>query len=191
MAPADDSPSLPPTVLPATLPDGVVLRSLHRDDGPALAAAYERNRAHLEPWEPERPASFYTAEYHAQRVPVEILERSSGRSAPLVLERDGEIVGRVNLTDIVRGAFCNAHLGYWVDARLTGRGVMTAAVAAACGHAADLGLHRVQAATLLHNAASQAVLARTGFTRIGTAPQYLQIDGRWQDHALYQRILHL
>jgi ribosomal-protein-alanine N-acetyltransferase len=110
---------------------------------------------------------------------------------PLLLERAGEIVGRVNLSDIVRGAFCSAHLGYWVDARLAGRGLMTAAIAAALAHACDdLGLHRVQAATLLHNAASQRVLERTGFERFGMAPRYLQIAGRWQDHVLFQRILH-
>lgn len=173
------------------LTSDVVLRSLHRDDGPALAAAYDRNREHLEPWEPARPLAFYTPEYHSRQVPVQLLEHGSGRSVPLVLVRDGEIVGRVNLSDIVLGAFRNTHLGYWVDARLAGQGVMTAAVEAACVHARDtLGLHRVQAATLLHNAASQQVLARTGFARIGTAPRYLQIAGQWQDHALYQRILH-
>ncbi|WP_233275911.1 GNAT family N-acetyltransferase [Isoptericola variabilis] len=175
----------------ATLPDDVTLRLLARDDGAALAAAYARNREHLEPWEPARPAAFYEADYQAQRIPVQLLEHLNGRSVPLVLERDGEIVGRVNLSDIVRGAFCNAHLGYWVDARLAGRGIMSAAVEAAVTHARDdLGLHRVQAATLLHNAASQRVLERAGFERIGVAPKYLQIAGRWQDHVLFQRILH-
>ncbi|MFE7406555.1 GNAT family N-acetyltransferase [Isoptericola sp. NPDC057559] len=189
-APGDPAPTPPPT-LPADLPDGVVMRLLRRGDGPALAAAYARNRDHLTPWEPERPAAFYEADYHAERIPVELLSHGSGRSAPLVLERDGDVVGRVNLSDVVLGAFRSAHLGYWVDAALAGRGIMTAAVEAACTHARDdLALHRVQAATLLHNEASQRVLARTGFERIGTAPRYLRIAGRWQDHALFQRILH-
>lgn len=52
----------------------------------------------------------------------------------------------------------------------------------------DLGLHRVQAETLLHNVASQRVLARNGFVRYGTAPQYLRIAGRWQDHAMFQAL---
>ncbi len=180
-----------PDTLPAVLPDDVTLRLLRRDDGAALAAAYERNREHLEPWEPARPTAFYEPGYHAQRIPVQLLEHLNGRAVPLVLERDGEIVGRVNLSDIVRGAFCNAHLGYWLDARLAGRGIMTAAVEAAVTNARDdLGLHRIQAATLPHNAASQRVLERTGFERVGMAPKYLQIAGQWQDHVLFQRILH-
>lgn len=52
----------------------------------------------------------------------------------------------------------------------------------------ELGLHRVQAETLVYNAASQAVLSRNGFDWIGMAPEYLKIAGRWQDHILFQRL---
>lgn len=180
-----------PKPFAAVVGDGVDLRLIRRDDGPRLAAAYERNRDHLEPWEPARSEAFYSPKYHTERIPVLLLEHSSGRAVPLVLESDGEIVGRLTLSDVVRGAFCNGHLGYWIDARIAGRGVMSAAVNAVADHARDdLGLHRLQAATLLHNAASQRVLDRTGFERIGMAPKYLQIAGRWQDHLLFQRILH-
>ena len=175
----------------ADLPAGVTLRVLRPDDGPALAAAYTRNRAHLAPWEPVRPPEFYDASRQAELVATELESLAAGRSAPFVLEQDGALVGRVNLADVVRGAFWSCHLGYWVDAALAGRGVMTAAVEAACAYARDdLGLHRVQAATLPHNDASRKVLARTGFELIGTAPRYLRIAGRWQDHVLFQRILH-
>jgi ribosomal-protein-alanine N-acetyltransferase len=50
----------------------------------------------------------------------------------------------------------------------------------------ELHLHRVEAGTLVHNAASQRVLERNGFVRYGLAPQYLRIAGRWQDHVLFQ-----
>ncbi|WP_308215262.1 GNAT family N-acetyltransferase [Pseudarthrobacter sulfonivorans] len=54
----------------------------------------------------------------------------------------------------------------------------------------DLGLHRLEASTLLHNVGSQRVLQKAGFRHIGMAPQYLRIAGKWQDHNLYQVILH-
>ncbi|WP_277210869.1 GNAT family N-acetyltransferase [Isoptericola croceus] len=115
----------------------------------------------------------------------------AGRQWPLVLERDGEVVGRVNVNDIVGGVFQNGHLGYWIDGALAGRGIMTAAVRATVDLArSDLGLHRLQAATLVHNTASQRVLERAGFEKIGMAPQYLRIAGEWRDHLLFQRILH-
>jgi [ribosomal protein S5]-alanine N-acetyltransferase len=169
----------------------VTLRELSKDDADALADAYVRNREHLAPWEPERPEEFYTAEWHRERLWAQVLENSSGRALYTVLESDGRIVGRLNLTDVVHGAFENGHLGYWIDAGLTGRGLMTRAVEAMVAHSRDgLGLHRLQAATLPHNTASQAVLTHVGFERIGFAPSYLKIAGEWQDHVVYQLILH-
>jgi ribosomal-protein-alanine N-acetyltransferase len=52
----------------------------------------------------------------------------------------------------------------------------------------ELGLHRVEAGTLLHNVRSQRVLERNGFVRFGVAPSYLRIAGQWRDHALFQRL---
>lgn len=70
-----------------------------------------------------------------------------------------------------------------------GRGLATGAVAALVRQAFErLDLHRVEAGTLLHNVRSQRVLENNGFTRFGVAPAYLNIAGRWQDHALYQRV---
>lgn len=173
------------------LTDDVTLRELIQDDAAALAEAYVRNREHLAPWDPERPEEFYTEEWHKERLWAQALENSTGRALYTVLESDGEIVGRLNLTDIVHGAFENGHIGYWLDARFTGRGLMTRAIEALAAHARDeLGLHRLQAATLPHNAASQAVLARAGFEKIGFAPAYLKIAGKWQDHVMFQLILH-
>ncbi|MGO1696060.1 MAG: GNAT family N-acetyltransferase [Arthrobacter sp.] len=68
-----------------------------------------------------------------------------------------------------------------------GAGLATRAVAEARAHSFDgLGLHRLQAETLVHNHAYQRVLTRNGFTRHGRASGYLKIAGRWQDHLMYQ-----
>ena len=89
--------------------------------------------------------------------------------------------------DPVRGPFLSGDLGYFVSRHVTGRGVATAAVAAMTRLAfGEAGLHRLRAGTLLHDAASQTVLRRNGFTPIGVAPRYLRIAGRWQDHLLFQ-----
>lgn len=94
----------------------------------------------------------------------------------------------MNLTNIARGPFQNASLGYWVDHRHTGRGLSTAAVRFAVARATELGLHRLEAGTLPHNGPSQVVLRRCGFTEYGRAPQYLFIAGAWQDDVMFQRI---
>ena len=168
------------------------MRLLAAEDAQALAAAYAANRAHLAPWEPVRPEAFFTPEGQRQRI-QELLRRHAEDSlVPWVFEEaDGRIVGAITLTGISRGPFCSAHLGYWVDAGRQGRGLAGAAVARVCRFARDTaGLHRIEASTLLENTGSQRVLAKSGFDRIGTAPRYLHINGRWRDCHLYQRVLH-
>nr|WP_241562063.1 GNAT family N-acetyltransferase [Streptomyces hoynatensis] len=103
----------------------------------------------------------------------------------------GRVVGAVTLSQLVRGPFRSASLGYWVAASHTGRGLATAAVRQVCRFAREsLSLHRIEASVLPYNAASLQVLARCGFERIGTARAYLHIDGAWRDHELHQCVLH-
>ena len=93
---------------------------------------------------------------------------------------------RISLNGITRGAFQSASVGYWVSQSSNGRGLASAAVAEVVGLAfRGLGLHRLQAETLLHNAPSQRVLIRNGFRPFAVAPSYLKIAGEWQDHVLF------
>ena len=174
---------------PVELGDGLVFRELAPGDGPALAAAYSRNREHLAPWEPERSEAFFDVETHRRDVEATLQRFEAGHAVPFVIVDGDDIVGRMNLSDIVRGAFQNAHLGYWIDAEYQGRGLATMAVGLAVHAARGIGLHRVQAGTLVHNAASQAVLVHNGFERFGLARRYLRIAGEWQDHVLFERLL--
>jgi ribosomal-protein-alanine N-acetyltransferase len=176
--------------------DGIALRPSTLDDAPALAAALRRNRAHMRPWEPRRPESFFTEAGQRTRQTALLADRDAGRAAPWVLV-DGEravgerVVGGITLTNVALGPFRSAQLGYWVDAEYEGRGLATAAVGRVCELArTELGLHRVEAATLLTNAGSQRVLEKCGFEDIGVAGRYVHIDGEWRDHRLFQRVLH-
>ncbi len=95
------------------------------------------------------------------------------------------IVGWVNLSNIVRGAFQACHLGYSLAANAQGNGIMTEALRALIPFAFDeLQLHRIMANYMPHNIRSAAVLARLGFSIEGFAKDYLYIAGAWQDHVL-------
>lgn len=165
----------------------VRVRRVVEGDAPVLAALRVANRDFLAPFEPQRPAAFFTAAGQAAMIEDVLLRAEARLVVPCVIEADGAVCGQVSVNDVVRGAFQSAHLGYWVDRDHTGRGVGTAAVAAAVFIAFDeLGLHRLQADTLVENTASRTVLARNGFTRVGLAPRYMNIDGAWRDHVLHQ-----
>jgi [ribosomal protein S5]-alanine N-acetyltransferase len=173
------------------LPGGLLLRLVASDDAGRLLAAYRRNRAHLEHWDPRRSERFYTLEGQRARLADQLAQWRAGRARPYVLADGDRVVGTATLSGIVMGPFCSADLGYWIDADYLGRGLATATVELLCRDAlTELGLHRVEASTLVDNVRSQRVLAKCGFERYGLAPRYLHIDGRWQDQILFQRILH-
>lgn len=169
------------------------LRLAGLEDAAALAQLLSGNWQFLAPYEPEREPAYFTAQGQEALLADALAEHAAGRLVPYVIEHDGELVGRITVSGIARGPFQSGDVGYFVAEAVNGRGVATNAVAALLGTAflaapAGLGLHRLQAGTLLSNSASQAVLQRNGFERIGVARRYLRIAGRWQDHVLYQRV---
>jgi len=168
------------------------LRPATMADAASYAEALTRNRAYMKPWEPVRPDSFYTEKGQRERLAALLADREAGRGMPWVVsDAEDRVIGGFGLNTIVLGPFRSASLGYWVDGEYAGRGLATAAVRRICGLARDeLRLHRIEASTVLHNTASQRVLAKCGFEEFGRAPRYLHIDGEWRDHRLFQRILH-
>ena len=95
-------------------------------DAPALAVLAVSQRTHLAPWEPERPAAWFTEAGQREALEQADRDRAADRSyAYLITDEVGSILGRLTLASVVRGAgqFCS--LGYWVAREATGRGVAT------------------------------------------------------------------
>lgn len=163
-------------------------RLIRPDDAPALADLLQRNREFLAPWEPLRADDWSTVDGQRAAIDAVLGAHAQGLGLPhVVVDHDGAVAGRITMSSIVRGAFQSASLGYWISGDRNGQGLAGAAVADMKRIAfEDLGLHRLEASTLEHNAASQRVLERNGFERIGLAPRYVRIAGRWQDHVLFQ-----
>jgi [ribosomal protein S5]-alanine N-acetyltransferase len=96
---------------------------------------------------------------------------------------DDAIVGHVNVTQIVRGLFQSAYMGYQVFAPYANQRYMTDAMPLALAVVfRTLRLHRVEANIQPGNAASIALAKRAGFKKEGYSPGYLKIAGRWRDH---------
>ena len=151
-------------------------------DAEALLALRVANRSFMEPFDPQRGDEFFTLERQLE------LARNESGTAYAILD-DGALAGTITLSNLSRGFFQSANVGYWVDEARNGRGLATQAVADVVERAfGELGLHRLEAGTLVDNVASQRVLERNGFERIGLARSYLLIAGEWRDHLLFQRI---
>lgn len=96
---------------------------------------------------------------------------------------DGVIVGSINLSQIFRGGFQNAYLGYYIGAQYSGQRHMTEAVELMLRYAFErLKLHRLEANIQPGNVVSIALVKRMGFVREGYSRRYLKICGRWRDH---------
>lgn len=159
---------------------GGIVRPLTLDDAAALACLLSAGRGPDAPFVPLRDDAFFTVD--GQRARIEAAEHLYG-----VVDR-GSLAGTISFSNVAPMPFASATLGYWVAAGHRGHGLATHAVAAAVGLAfGELGLHRLEAATLVDNVASQRVLEKNGFTRIGLAPRYLHVAGAWRDHMLFQR----
>ena len=151
----------------------------------------------LEPFTPQRGTEFIEAARRSRRLhrgrvapPTSLgdyrayLKRFGERSyGHLIAGPGGELVGVVNLNEIVRGGFQSAYLGYYLFEPFTGRGYMSEALALVLARAfRKYRLHRVEANIQPDNTASIRLVQRLGFRLEGVSPRYLKIGGRWRDH---------
>jgi ribosomal-protein-alanine N-acetyltransferase len=110
----------------------------------------------------------------------------AGRALPFVVTVDGRFAGQLNVAGIVRGSMDSAHIGYWVDEQVAGRGVMPTSVALAVDHCfGPVGLHRIEVNIRPENVASRRVVEKLRFRDEGIRRRYLHISGDWRDHATY------
>ena len=168
--------------------EGVYLRPGEMRDYEQWRWLRELSRDFLTPWEPTWPADDLTRGAFRRRLRRHAEEIDRDEAYPFFIFREGDhaLLGGLTLGQVRRGVAQAATLGYWMGEPPAGRGHMARAVRATTGFAfATLRLHRLEAACLPHNLASQRLLERVGFQREGYARAYLRIAGVWQDHLLF------
>ena len=168
--------------------DIAAIRLLGAEDAKEYTDVLQRNRDFLAPYDPARADEFWTLEEQRAQLALAAREADAGTGyAFAIIDRsDGAIAGRVALANIVRKAWQNATLGYWVDQARNGRGLATQASRLALAYAfGTAGLHRVQAGVMPRNVRSVRVLEKIGMRYEGLSERYLKINGVWEDHRMY------
>ena len=95
----------------------------------------------------------------------------------------------VSLTGIELGGLRSAMISYFVDEGRAGRGLASGAVGELTERGfTELGLHRIEAGTALANGASQRVLEKNRYTKVGLLQRHIRLGGVWTDHYLWERI---
>jgi ribosomal-protein-alanine N-acetyltransferase len=172
----------PAEVVPADPPLGarVRIRVLEQADREAFLALARDSRQLHRPWTypPERPEQFEELYARSRREDFVCLLS--------VLADTGEIAGIFTLSQIFRGAFQSAYLGYYANERHAGQGHMREALEQVLDHAfGPLALHRIEANIQPGNQPSIALARGAGFRLEGFSPRYLLIGGQWRDHERY------
>tara|TARA_B100001939_G_scaffold326842_1_gene320664 strand:- start:7524 stop:8075 length:552 start_codon:yes stop_codon:yes gene_type:complete len=94
-----------------------------------------------------------------------------------------ELVGVINLNNILMGAVRSASLGYYGAAQVAGKGYMREGLKLVLKFAVNkAGLHRIEANIQPGNSRSIALVKSLGFRKEGFSPEYLHINGQWRDH---------
>ncbi len=140
------------------------LQLLRLDHAPALLAFERENRAYFAAAVPDRGDEFFT-EFDTQYAQLLVWQAAGTDYLHLLVTERGEVVGRVNLTEVADGS---AELGYRIAQKATGQGLATAAVRKVRELAAtEYGLSRLRARVTLDNPASRKVLEHNGFVAVG------------------------
>jgi [ribosomal protein S5]-alanine N-acetyltransferase len=191
---------------PATLtePDlldaPVELRPVQVSHARAWREIKAANSAWLQQWEPSTPAApqalspggrYVSLIRQSPIAPYVSTARSrwaARHGGPLMwgVHYDGVVAGQLSVFGIAWGSTRSGKLGYWINERYAGHGIIPTAVAMAVDHCFRvMGLHRLEAGIQPQNAASRRVVEKLGFRDEGVRVREVHIDGAWRDHICY------
>jgi ribosomal-protein-alanine N-acetyltransferase len=157
--------------------NAVRLSRVTRADAPLLIAANRASQEYHRPW-----VAPFTDQLGFDSWFTRCL---TGLNVGLVAHEvaSNQIVGVINISEIVAGSFQSAYLGYYGMSSFSRKGLMTEALHAAVEYAfGKLSMHRLEANIQPENVASIALVRRVGFQKEGFSPRYLRINGEWRDH---------
>ena len=160
----------------------VRVRLVRKRDAAALEELILGNRAWLRPWEATNPHGPNSFDIKAM-IRGLLRQANEMTGLPMVIEHRGEIVGQLNVANILYGSVSSANVGYWISPDAAGQNITPIAVALVTDYLfSDVGLHRVQIDIRPENAPSLRVVEKLGFRYEGKKVAYIHINGDWRDH---------
>jgi phosphinothricin acetyltransferase len=119
------------------------------------------------------------------------LAERGARHPVIVAVGGGRVVGWASLNRFnPRAAYDSvADFSVYVEREQRGHGVGRRLLEHLIARARGLGYHKIVLATLPHNTGGIHLYARAGFTSVGTYHEQGQIDGRWVDVVIMEKLL--
>jgi len=131
-----------------------------------------------------RSEDFYTLEGQQERINLFTEDERQDQAYHFgIFTHEDQLIGTINLFQVIRGSLQSAFIGYFLDKEHNGKGYTTEAVKLLVHYAfSHLKLHRIEAGVMPHNIGSIRVLEKAGFHKEGLAVKNVNINGKWEDH---------
>jgi GrpB-like predicted nucleotidyltransferase (UPF0157 family)/RimJ/RimL family protein N-acetyltransferase len=154
----------------------IFIREIKNEDKEIFITAMQRSQSLHHPWvKAPINASEFDEYFNTYKKP--------NHRSFLVWDYSGNIVGVFNVSEIVRGIFQNAYLGFYAVSDYVGKGYMSAGLKLVLGKIFnELNLHRVEANIQPDNLKSIYLVKKNGFRYEGFSPRYLKINNVWRGH---------
>ena len=163
----------------------ISLRIIRPKDAKTMERLVVSNREWLKPWEATNPHGPTSFDYKSI-IKSLIRQFENGDSVPFVILYQGEIVGQLNVSNILYGSVSSCVIGYWIIPEVAGQGITPTAVALVMDYIFfTIGLHRVEIDIRPENKASIRVVEKLGMRLEGVKKNYIHINNQWADHNVY------
>lgn len=171
--------------------DEITIKLLAKDDTKELLEFETKNRSFFEKTCLSRGDIYYSFHNLNSIISQMVDEQNIGMHYMYTIRNsEDSIIGRVNLVDIVRGNLNKAEIGYRIGEEFIGRGYGEKAVRLVLDDAVNkYRLHRIEAGVAPENIASQKILIKNGFSKVGTYKEYIFLNGKWNDSIIFEKLL--
>jgi ribosomal-protein-serine acetyltransferase len=175
------------TVFHKVVGHGIELRQFQLADAEQVFAVADRNRDRLREW------LFWVDQTHSADdvrhfILATMQQWNAGLGPQAAIVVEGEIAGSLGAHpfDVMRRS---TSIGYWIDERHTGKGIVRRSVAAFLDYLfEEARLHRVEIRCGTENSRSCAIPERLGFTREGVLREAEYVSGRWVDLVVWSML---
>ena len=165
--------------------EDVSLRLLRMRDWKQIETINLAHREWFRQWEATNPSGPANFDYKAS-VRNSLRQLGDESAIPFVIEYRGELVGQLNVSNILHGSVSGAFIGYWISPEVAGRGITPIAVALATDYMFNVvGLHRIEIDIRPENKPSLRVVEKLGFRFEGTKKAFIHINNAWRDHSVF------
>jgi L-amino acid N-acyltransferase YncA len=158
------------------------IRYARTEDAARIAAIYNEGID-------ERIATFETQ----QRTPADLVARLADERFPLLVsvDADGAVQGWAGLSSYrERACYAGiAEFSIYLARSARGQGVGRPLLEALIAAARERGFTKLVSRIFTFNVASRALCRRCGFREVGTYEKHGQLDGRWLDVVIVERLI--